>query len=87
MIFPPETSAFIFAFHLLAQFPLFSLIFQAWASRLLGAMALSFSGRRDCEEFTIQVAQGDSLSFLVLGSVGPDVGENPVSGSDSFNTH
>lgn len=79
-----ETSAFIFAFHLLAQSPLFSLISQACASRLLKEMALSFS---DYEGLTIQVAGEDSLSFLVLGSVGLDVGKNPVSGSSSFNTH
>ena len=87
MNLPLETTAFIFALHLLAQSLPFSLTSQAWASRLRRAMALSFSGRRDCEGITIQVVGGDSHRFLVLDSGGLDVGENPVLGSRSFNIH
>lgn len=54
------------------------------ASRLLRVMALSFSGRREDEGLIIQVAGGDNLSFLVLGSVGLDLGEHPGSGSSSL---
>lgn len=67
--------------------PPFSLTFQARASVLLRVMALYFLGRRDCGELTIQVAGGRSPSFLALGSVGQDVGENPISGSPFFNTY